>query len=169
MRLQAGVRSRAPRAGNERLRCVIVEHGSPRLSEAGAGAFDETIAIAQMQGELPVAFAARVLERIATIERAGRALESAVVLAGSSCEPAAKAARRSIVMKLSAHARARGELSQLTLARDTDAKPDSRAELLGLAEEVMVLPHADSLRVRVRFGAEARRASGVSLAAGGRR
>lgn len=156
MVLQARVRSRRALPSHERLRLVIVECGAARLPRADG--FDETIVVAQMQGEPSLAFAQRVIDRLATIERAGRQLESAMLLAGDDYHRQTNAARRLLVLALSAHARARGGMSELTLASLRDASPESCAELLGLAEELMVLPNGDSVPVRVRFGSNAARA-----------
>ena len=109
MGLQAGARSWRATPRSERLRCVILECGAGRLREADG--FDQTIAVAQMQGESPLAFAQRVVERIANIDRSGRSFESATMLVGLRDDLAAKAARRLIALTLSAHARARGDMS----------------------------------------------------------
>jgi hypothetical protein len=148
MRLQ---RAWQPQAVNERLRCVVVESGASGLRQAGG--FDETVVVAQMRGEPPFAFAQRVTEKIATVERSGRHFESATVLAGDQRDRASKAARRLVVLALSAHARARGGMSELALVSAAEGWPERSAELLGLAEELMVLPNADSVPVRVRFRA----------------
>jgi hypothetical protein len=162
MSLHAGARSWRALPRNERLRCVVLECGAGRLREADG--FDETIAVAQMHGESPLAFAQRVIERIASIDRSGRSFESATLLVGPRDDWPAKAARRLIALALSAHARARRDMSELTLAAVGEAKPEGRAELLGLAEELMALPNSSSVPVRVRFGSgatETRRTSGI--------
>jgi hypothetical protein len=139
-----------------------MECGSGRLTEARG--FDETIVVAQMQGEHPLAFARRVIDRIASVERSGRRFDSATVLTSRQHGFASRAARRQVALALSAHARGRGGMSELTLMSVAEAEPGGSDELLGLAEELMVLPNAKSVPVRVRFGAgsaEAPRPSGI--------
>ncbi len=162
MSLQAGARSWWALPRNERLRCVVLERGAGRLTEAAG--FDETIVVAQMQGESPLAFAHRVIERIASMDRSGRSFESATLLVGSRDDRPAKAARRLMALALSAHARARDDFSELTLAAVDETTPEGRAELLGLAEELMAQPNSSCVPVRVRLGSgatETERKSGI--------
>jgi hypothetical protein len=152
------------------MRCVVVESGSGQPTRADG--FDETVVIAQMRDEAPLAFAQRVIERIAAVERSGRRFESAAVLAGEQRDRAAQAARRLVVLALSAHARARGGMSELTLASVDGAEPGRSAELFQLTEELMALPNAEAIPVRVRFGlaiAGAQRQSGIFPAFASRR
>lgn len=170
MSLQAGARSWRVMPTNERIRCVVIESGSGRPTQADG--FDETLVVAQMRDEAPLAFAERVIDKIAAIERSGRRFESATVIAGDKHDRATQAARRLVVLALSAHARARGGMSDLTLASVGGAEPERSAELFQLAEELMQLPKADSIPVRVRFGlgvARAPRPSGVFPAFAGKR
>lgn len=147
-----GVRSASLRAASERLRCVIIESGSLPLAEAGSEGYDETIVIAQMQGELPAEFAARVSERLAVLERVGKDFESKVLLIGNRHDQEASGSRREIIAGLSRRDRARCGTSELTLMIDHDSGADQRAELLALAEAAMALPNAELMPIRLRFG-----------------
>jgi hypothetical protein len=136
----------------ERLRCVVVENGSALLVEAGSADFDETIVVAQGEGELPTAFTQRFADRLTMLERAGRHLESVVVLVSSRNDAEARAARRRVIALLSSHARAHGALAELSLMTEHDSDAEHQAELFGLAEAVTALPNAELVPVRVRFG-----------------
>jgi hypothetical protein len=162
MGLQARARSWRALPRSERLRCVILEGGAGRLEEAAG--FDETIAIAQMQHESSLAFGQRVIERLASIERSGRGFGSVTLLVGPHHDRSAKATRRLIALALSAVVRVGDGPSQLTLAAMDEVEAEGRAGLLELAEELMALPNASSVSVRLRFGSgatETRRISGV--------
>jgi hypothetical protein len=141
------------RGRRARVRCVIVESGANLLAETLADGFDETIGVAQTQGEPPLAFVQRAMARIEFVERSGKRFESAMLLTGGSHDRASKAARRLLVLGVAAQAGAYGALSELTLIADGDAASETRAEMLELAEEVTASPNAELVPVRVRFGA----------------
>jgi|SRR6478752_3840824 len=148
--------SRQPSLTTELIRCVVLEAGSLPLTDSDAEGFDQTIVIAQMQGELPALFAQRTLERLASVERSGRRLEAATLLTGDRHDPASSAARRLIAMGLSASARAHGpgHVAKLTLYAPPKFCSQQCAELLGLAEEVTALGQGEHVPVRVRFDEE---------------
>lgn len=136
----------------ERLRCVIVENGSLPLAEAGAHGFEETVVIAQMHEELPAAFADRITERLASLERSGKGFESAVLMVSQRRDAAATAARQTVVGRLSRHVRARNAQAELTLLTGRDVACEHRADLLGLAETLMALPISERVPLKLRFG-----------------
>lgn len=146
------VRGPAAVPARERLRLLVKEAGSGPLTSAEAEAFDETMVIAQTQGESAQTFAERAVERIATAERAGRRFDSTLLLAGDQPEQGAQAARRAIARSMAAHARAHG---QPELVIETTATPSAalRHELLALAEELLVGSEGQSTPVRLRFTA----------------
>lgn len=137
-----------------RVRCVVLERGATPLTQLGSDEFDQTIVIAQMGGEAPLAFAQRATSRIASLERSKRPFESATLLTGDAHDPAAKAARRLIVLGLAAAARAHGKLIELHLTAPPKAGQQVRAELLGLVEEIWASSGGKPIPVRLRFGAQ---------------
>jgi hypothetical protein len=146
------MKSNAIRAGRhlptpERLRCIVMERGSSPLVERSAEGFDETIAIAQAPGELPAVFAQRAMARIAGIERSGRHFESITVMTSARGDAACRAARRLIVLGLSAHARTLGQAAELLLQAQADAGLEERSELLELVGEVTEASGGISVRL----------------------
>jgi len=137
----------------ERLRCIVVESGSNPFAARHADGFDETVAIAQMPGELPGAFAQRTMARIAGVERSRRHFAAFTVLLGGQYDAASNAARRLIVLGLTAHARVQDRPADLLLEAPANASPEERRELLRLVGEVTEA--SDSLRVRLCFGERA--------------
>jgi hypothetical protein len=144
----------------ERLRCVVVESGSAFLQRTAEG-FDETVAIAQLPGERPAVFAQRTMARIAGVERSGRHFESLTILTGDHSDAASRAARRLVVLGLSAHARAHGEAAELLLQARAHASVEERCELMELVGEVTEA--SDAVSVRLCFGESSQKArqSGV--------
>lgn len=155
----------------EVIRCVVIESGSLRLTDSDAENFDQTIVIAQMQDEPAAAFAERALERIANVERSGRRCASATLLAGNQHEGAAQAARRRVVLGLTAHVQPTPGSGKLTLRAALETAPEHRAELLDLAADVMAYrgvslsgAEPEPVGVRLRFDEgvpESRRQSGT--------
>jgi hypothetical protein len=137
---------------HKRLRCVIVENGSLSLAEAGAGDFDETIVIAQMQGELPEAFSERVTRRLVNFERLRKCAQSAVMLVGTSNDAATVAARRTMLGALARHVRPWGAAAEVVLITSPDAPGEHRAGLLTLAETMLALPSSERVPIKMQFG-----------------
>lgn len=131
----------------ERLRCIVVERGSEPFAQQSADGFDETIAIAQMPGELPAVFAQRVMGRLAGVERSGRHCESLTLLTGRQDDAASRAARRLLVLGLSAHANSKDQSTELLLQGHADASAQARGELLELVGEVTEASGAVSVRL----------------------
>jgi hypothetical protein len=129
------------------LRCIVVECGSGPFAQSRADGFDETIAIAQMPGELPAIFAQRAMARIAGVERSGRHFESLTVLTGRQGDAASRAARRLVVLGLSAHAKGQSHPAELLLQVHADASVQERSELLELVGEVTEASQAVSVRL----------------------
>ncbi len=141
----------------------MVESGSGSFAQGSGEGFDETIAIAQMPGELPAIFARRAMARIAGVERSRRHFESLTYLMGRAGDDASRAARRSLVLGLSAHAKTQGLSAELVLRGRADASLEERSDLLELVGEVT--ESSDAVSVRVYFGEVSRprleRRSGV--------
>jgi hypothetical protein len=137
---------------SERRRLLIVEQDSSPLPGEGSADFDETLAIAQLRGELPVAFAQRTLQRLAMAERSGRQFGAAILLAGRRNDAEQLAARRLIAEGLTNHGRAHSGTFELSLEAEADASAQARAALLQLAGELTVSADPGSVAVRLRFG-----------------
>jgi hypothetical protein len=146
------LRSLGASPARERLRVLVKETGSGPLTSAEAGAFDETMVIAQMQGEPAEVFAERAVERIAAAERAGRRFDSSLLLVGDQQEPGSQAARLAIARSMAAHARAHGQ-SELILETTATPKAALRHELVSLVEELLAGSEGQSVPVRLRFTA----------------
>lgn len=136
----------------QRLRCIVVEDGGPGLSHERCDDFDETVAIAQLPGEMPVQFAQRTLAKIANVERSGRHFEALALLTSHRQDGAAQAARRLIVLGLSNHAQARGASATLLVQAHDDADDAARRQLLELVGEVTESSAHAGMAVRLRFG-----------------
>lgn len=149
----SNVASPRSHASPVRMRCIIIEPGAAPLAPACDG-FDETVVVTQTAGEPPAVFAERVMARIAGVERSRQNFESLTFLTGDRHDWAAKAARRLIVLGLAAHARAHGGSSELLLKASPQARPETRAELLGLIDEVLATSDGTPVPVRLVFGAE---------------
>jgi hypothetical protein len=171
MRNAIGMSARGSLAATEVIRCVVIETGSLRLTDSDAECSDQTIVVAQMQDEAAADFAERVLERITTVERTGRHVRSATVLAGNRHEEAAQAARRRLVLGLATHLQPQRDVTSLTLRASRETAPEHRAELLDLAADVMAYrgptstdtdPNPVGVRLRFDEGApEPRHQSGT--------
>jgi hypothetical protein len=151
MRSTKTARATALRRASDRVQLIVVELGSSPLSRVPSGGFDQTIAVTQTHGELPVHFAQRALARLAHVERRGGHVESAVLLPGDRHDAASNAARHLVVLGLSAHAEAHPGMSELCLLASADAEPAARRELLELAERVTAGAKPDAPPVRIRF------------------
>jgi hypothetical protein len=137
---------------SERRRLLIVEQEASPLPGDDSADFDETLAIAQLRGELPVAFAQRTLQRLALAERSGRRFGSAMILAGRRNDAEQLAARRLIAEGLAIHGRGHSGTFELSLEAEADASAQARAALLQLAGELTVRAAPGSVAVRLRFG-----------------
>lgn len=144
------VRARRHLPSQERLRCIVVERGSAPFAQRSSEGFDETVAIAQLPGEPPALFAQRAMARIAGVERSGRHFESLTLLTGRERDAASRAARRLVVLGLSAHAKAQGRSAELLLQGHVDASTQQRSELLQLVGEVT--ESSETASVRLCFG-----------------
>jgi hypothetical protein len=131
--------------------CIVVESGASSLTPASDG-FDETIVVTQTTGESSAVFARRLMARIAGVERRRRHFESLTLLTGDRHDWASIAARRLIVRRLAAHARASGGSCELLLKASPNSGPETRAELLEVLEEVLSTLNGESVPVRLVFG-----------------
>jgi len=136
----------------ERLRCLVVESGSAPIGSVRAEAFDQTIAVTQMSGEQPTAFAQRAMAKIAAVERSGRQFAELTQLTGSYSDVASRAARRLLALGLSTHARAVGGLAELVLSAPEQLDSEQRSELFELVEEIVATAPSGALPVRISFG-----------------
>jgi hypothetical protein len=143
--------NRAPANAPGCLRILVKEAGSPRLTAGGADNFDETVVIAQMRGEAPVRFAARVIERIDTLGHSGHRLSAATLQTGARYDAATNVARRSILVALVRQGSSAGGMSEVLLEAPSDAGSDGSSELLALVGDLLQLPECDALPVRLRF------------------
>jgi hypothetical protein len=135
-----------------RRRLLVIELGSSSVAQFSAGDFDETLAIPQLQGEQPVVFMQRVMDRIATVEQSGGAFDSAVLMTGERHDSATCAARRLLVSGLAAHARTGAELSDVVVDADASADPHARQELLELVDELLASSDQQQpFPIRLRF------------------
>lgn len=152
MKVNAATRPRlVPHSAEDRFRVLVKEAGSSPLTSGGAEAYDQTVVIAQMKGESPLNFTARVLERVALLSRSGRRLCAATLQAGDRQDPATLVARRTMLLALLEQAGRVGGISEVLLeARGAAAGPGS-AELLTLVDELLQRPECDAVPVRLRF------------------
>jgi len=139
-------------SSRERVRCVIVENGSLPLDEAGTDGYDETVVIAQMKDELPGAFGERVTSRLASLERAGKTSDAALVLVGSRNDAASSASRRRVMLVLCRYLRAGAANAEVTLMTQRGLASEQHAELLDLAEAMLALPSPLRVLFKLRFG-----------------
>jgi len=137
---------------SERLRCLVVESGSAPLGSVHAETFDQTIAVTQMSGEQPTAFAQRAMAKIAAVERSGRQFAELTLLTGTYSDGASRAARRSLALGLSTHARSVVGLAELVLSAPEQLDSTQRSELFELVEEIMATAPSDGLPIRINFG-----------------
>ncbi len=119
-------------------------------------ASSDTMVTRQSSEETPAEFAARVIRRIASIERSGQGVATAVILLAPRLDPQVMAARELLARALFAHAEvAPTGSSELVLAVGGHATPALRHQLLALVETLVGEPEARSTRIRIRFDASA--------------
>lgn len=136
----------------ERVRLLIKEADSAVLTGHDAGEFDQTLVVAQMPGELPAAFASRALHRIAVLERSGRGVSSATILAGRAHNGGVAAARRLIALALAEHVGGSAGPTALMIHAAAATGDAARRQLLGLVDEVLCSSQGHSVPVKLRFG-----------------
>jgi hypothetical protein len=137
----------------DRTRCIVVESGGSTPAPTSEG-FDETIVVTQTVGEPPEVFAQRTLARLASVGKSARHVESLTLLTGDRDDGCARAARRLIVQSLAAQARANRGCCELLLSASSKVGPETRAELLGIIEEVLAASNGRSAPVRLVFETE---------------
>lgn len=121
------------------------------FSQGSYDEFDETMAIAQLPGEMPVDFAQRTLAKIASVERSGRHFEALALLTGDHHDGPARAARRLIVLSLSTHASTHGASAALLLRADHRTSDEARSQLLELVAEATESSAGNGPGIRLRF------------------
>jgi hypothetical protein len=150
--MKANVNSRVvPSVTSDRFRVLVKEAGSPPLTSGGAEAYDQTVVIAQMKGESPPHFTARVLERVTSLARSGRRLCAATLQAGDRHDAATTLARRTMLLALLEQAGRVGSISEVLLEARGSAASAGSTELLTLVDELLQRPECDRVPVRLRF------------------
>ena len=139
------------RGASDRFRVLVKEAGSSPLTSGGAEAYDQTVVIAQMKGESPSSFTARVLERVTLLARSGRRLCAATLQASDRHDCATLVARRTMLLALLREAGQGGGISEVLLEARGSAASAGSAELLVLVDELLQRPECDAVPVRLRF------------------
>lgn len=127
---------------------MVLERGASLSCRDDAAEFDETTAIAQLQGESDAELAQRALERIAQAERTGHGFEAALLVVS---EAGSSSARRLIGLGLAAHVATR----ELVIIAPPAASPALREDLLRLTDELLFGAER-ALPVRLCFDATVR-------------
>ena len=135
----------------QRLRVVVKEAGSLPLATQNAGAFDETIIIAQMNGEAEAEFAERVIERFKSIGRSRRRLCAATLQVGAVHDAETTERRRTLLVALMKQASASGEASELVVEAPSSLGAEGHEGLLSLVDDLLQRPECATLHVRLRF------------------
>ncbi|HKY36706.1 MAG TPA: hypothetical protein VJN18_12240 [Polyangiaceae bacterium] len=149
----AFLKSSVGRLPSQRIRLLVKELGSSVLTSGGSSEVDETLVLAQLQREHPAAFARRVLDRLAALERSGRCIASAMVQANGRHDAATISARQSLVLAIARHARTHGSAAELLLDAPAKADGQARQELIGLVDQLLSSTQGEPLPVRLCFGA----------------
>jgi hypothetical protein len=133
------------------VRVVVREDGAARFeSEVLPDGRDETVVLAQLRGEPPADAVRRALARIASIERSGRTIESAVLLVAPWSDAELIASRSLVTRALVAHMAAsrRGEL----VISAEDADESAYGDLNDLADALRAESLRSGVDVRLRLG-----------------
>lgn len=137
-----------------RRRLLVIEQGCAAVAQVRSDDYDETIAIPQLQGEQPVVFMRRVLERIVVVEQSGGIFDTAVLMTGTRHDSATRAARRLLVSGLTARTGAVAELSDVVVDAGASATPQVRQQLLELVDELFAgCEPRHAIQIRLRFTA----------------
>jgi len=134
----------------ESVRLVVVESGASRFeSRVPPDDGDETIVVAQNEGELPASLVTRVASRISAIEGSRRTIGRAIVLVEGRHDAQASGARWLMARALLSHLLLGGG-SELVLDAD-GATADLRHQLLSLVESLLEEFEQSSVPVRLQF------------------
>lgn len=147
--------STSPRSKRETIRLLVKELTSAALTCQDAEQYDQTFVVAQLPGELPVRFALRTIQRLATLERSGHRVSCATFLAGLHSGPGVAAARRSIALALMQHQSNEGVPGGLVIEALAGVDEGARRELLSLVDDVLCSTASSPVPVRLRFAAPA--------------
>jgi hypothetical protein len=134
-----------------RRRLVVVERGASLLAAEVAEDVDETVVLAQLQGETAADFAERALVRIASDTRPSQGYTEAFLLTARDADDATLSARRLIALAIAAHGETNPALQQLVLIAASDTPEHSRCQLLELTDDVVLGEEARPLPVSLRF------------------
>ena len=146
--------ARLPARDQHRVRLLLIEAGASGAEEhAQRRDGEHTVVIGQSSEELPTALAVRAVHHILVLERAGRQIESAVVLLAPRFDLEVTAARVLITRALSTHAASSAVPGCELLLR---GRSELRSEILGLLTVLVGEPSSWSLPIRVRFNGCAR-------------
>jgi hypothetical protein len=132
-----------------RVRLILREDGGARLdSEVMPDGRDETVVIAQIRGESPADAVQRALARISSLERKGRTIESAVILAAPFHDAERSASRALITRALLEHMASSRQGELLISAEEADE--DAAGDLYELMRSLSTDYSRSGVDVRVR-------------------
>ena len=133
------------------VRLIVREDGAAGFdSEVFPDGRDETVVVAQLRGEAIAEGVRRTISRIASLERSGRAIDSAVLLLSAERSAERLASRQIVTRALFAHMAEHRQGELVISAEDVDA--DVEDELFALAASLdQEFPRAGvDLKLRVR-------------------
>lgn len=140
------------------IRLVVVEDGAYGFeSRVPPDAGEETIVIAQTEGEAPASLFLRVASRIASVERSQRSIGRAVLLVAARRDAHVSGSRRQMTHAFLSHMHQSGD-GELIVDAD-HAEVHLRDELLSLVEGLLEEFEQGSVPIRLQFRREPPRAS----------
>lgn len=134
-----------------RSRLVIAESGSPRALLDGAGEFDQTVSIQQLEHETSADFAERAMQRISLALASRQYFTCATLLVGPGYDQLTCSARRLVSLAIADYADSTRTMSELVAVVPADAHPEVRASVLELADDLVLSATRTPLSVRILF------------------
>jgi hypothetical protein len=132
------------------IRLVVVEGGACGFeSRVPPDASEETIVIAQTEGEAPASLALRVASRIASVERSRRRIGRAVLLVAERRDAHVSRSRRLMTHACLSHMHQNGD-GELIVDADR-AEAEVRDDLLSLVEGLLEEFEQGSVPIRLQF------------------
>ena len=142
--------STEPRPSARSVRLILVEHGANgREEQASPDGGDQTVFLVQFDGERPLDFIKRAIQRILALEKQQRIVH-AILLISPRFDAEATDARMSLARMLMASGP-----SELVLCAGADLDPDLRAKVLAFADTLTEHQSGWPLPITVQFGAAA--------------
>jgi len=134
------------------VRLVVVESGAHRFDACVApDGLDETMVVAQTEGECAAELVVRIGRAMKAIERSGRQLGQSIVVAAARSDAAAADSRMSIGRALLARRESvSGRMSELFFMADR-SEPTLVHELMALVEALVTESGGDRVPIRLRF------------------